>query len=133
MNTSFRETVNAICKTDTRYLPEAYAFLVEALDVTVKSVMKDNPAHAKHVSGKELLEGIRTHALAEFGPMAHTVFTEWGIGSTLDFGAIVFNLVEAGRLGKTETDSIEDFRDVFSFEEAFLKPFEPKSATPGTQ
>jgi len=127
MNPSFRETVSAICQKDSRYLPEAYAFLVEALDVTVKSVLKDNPEHnTKHVTGKELLEGIRTHALAEFGPMTHTVFSEWGVRTTLDFGEIVFNLVESGRLGKTDSDSIEDFRDVFSFEEAFLKPFELK-------
>jgi len=127
MNPSFRETVNAICKKDSRYLPEAYAFLVEALDVTVKSALKENPGHGtKHVTGKELLEGIRTHVLAEFGPMTHTVFSEWGVRTTLDFGEIVFNLVESGRLGKTDSDSIEDFRDVFSFEEAFLKPFELK-------
>ena len=127
MNPSFRETVIAICKKDSRYQPEAYAFLVEALDVTVKSVLKENPEQGnRHVSGQQLLEGIRTHALAEFGPMTHTVFSEWGVHTTLDFGEIVFNLVESGRLGKTDTDSIEDFRDVFSFEDAFLTPFEPK-------
>jgi len=127
MNPSFRETVIAICKKDSRYLPEAYAFLVEALDVTVKSALKENPEQGnRHVSGQQLLEGIRAHALAEFGPMTHTVFSEWGVHTTLDFGEIVFNLVESGRLGKTDSDTIEDFRDVFSFEEAFLKPFEPK-------
>jgi len=126
MTPSFRETVNAICQKDGRYPPEAYAFLVEALDVTLKTLLKDDPEHGKHVSGKELLEGIRSHALAEFGPMTHTVFAEWGIRTTLDFGEIVFNLVETGRLGKTETDSVEDFRDVYSFEKEFLKPFEPK-------
>ena len=126
MNPSFREAVNAICQKDSRYLPEAYAFLVEALDVTVKTVRKENPEHDKHISGQELLEGIRSHALAEFGPMTHTVLSEWGVHTTLDFGEIVFRLVEAGRLGKTETDSLDDFRDVFSFDEAFLTPFEPK-------
>ena len=130
MNT-FREAVEAICKKDDRYLPEAYAFLVEALDVTLKTVFKEDPEHSKHVSGKELLEGIRSHALAEFGPMTYRVFSEWGVHTTLDFGALVFNLVEAGRLGKTETDSLEDFQDVFSFEEAFLKPFEPKGKGKG--
>ena len=126
MSLSFREDVIAICQKDSRYQPEAYAFLVEALDATVKAVRKDDPDHGKHVTGGELLEGIRTHALAEFGPMTHIVFSEWGVHTTLDFGHIVFNLIEAGRLGKTETDSVEDFRDVFSFEEAFLKPFVPK-------
>ena len=126
MNPSFREAVSGICQRDNRFLPEAYAFLVEALDATVKTVRKENPDHEKHVSGRELLEGIRAHALAEFGPMAFTVLSEWGVRTTLDFGHIVFNLVDAGRLGKKETDSVEDFRDGFLFEEAFLAPFEPK-------
>ncbi|MCL1920762.1 MAG: hypothetical protein FWG50_06745 [Kiritimatiellaeota bacterium] len=131
MNPSFRETVNVICQKDSRYQPEAYSFLVEALDATVKSVLKDNPEHSKHVTGKELLEGIRAHALTEFGPLAHMVFAEWGVRATIDFGAIVFNLIDAGRLGKTDTDSIEDFREVFSFEEAFRMPFELRLETGG--
>ncbi|MCL2104370.1 MAG: hypothetical protein FWH21_04850 [Kiritimatiellaeota bacterium] len=126
MNTSFREAVEEICQKDSRYLPEAYVFLVEALDMTMKTVRKVNPNHGQHVTGKELLEGIRSYALAEFGPMTHAVFSEWGVHTTLDFGAIVFNLIENDRLGKTETDSIEDFRGVFAFEDAFLKPFEPQ-------
>ena len=77
-------------------------------------------------SGKELLEGIKAYALDEFGPMAYTVFSEWGVHGSQDFGEIVFNLVESGRLGKTENDSREDFKNGYLFEEAFLKPFEPQ-------
>jgi uncharacterized repeat protein (TIGR04138 family) len=130
MKLSFPEIVASICQKDDRYQPEAYAFLIEALDVTLKTLFKENPERAKHLTGKELMEGIRQHALAEFGPMTYTVFHEWGVNTTYDFGEIVFHLVEAGRLGKTETDSKEDFKDLFTFEEAFLKPFEP--ATPKT-
>lgn len=130
MNPSFQETVFDICKKDPRYNPDAYFFLVEALDVTVKDIRKNQPDHGRHVTGKELLEGIKTYALDEFGPMAFTVFSEWGLHTTQDFGEIVFNLVESGRLGKTETDSREDFKDVFSFEDAFLLPFEPQSHKP---
>jgi len=125
MKQSFQEIVCKICEKDKRYQPEAYSFLIEALDATMKTIFKDNPEHAKHISGKELLEGIRGHALSEFGPLSYTVFKEWGLQGTEDFGEIVFRLVEAGRLGKTETDSIDDFKNVFDFEEAFLKPFEP--------
>lgn len=125
MKQSFQDIVCKICEKDPRYQPEAYVFLVEALDATMKVIFKENPDHAKHVSGKELLEGIRVHALSEFGPLAFTVFREWGVLTTQDFGEIVFRLVEAGRLGKTETDTIDDFKNVFSFEEAFLTPFEP--------
>jgi uncharacterized repeat protein (TIGR04138 family) len=125
MKQSFQEIVSALCQKDSRYQPEAYAFLIEALDVTLKTLFKENPERAKHLNGKELMEGIRQHALAEFGPMTYTVFNEWGLHSTEDFGEIVFHLVEAGRLGKTETDSKQDFKDLFTFEDAFLKPFEP--------
>jgi uncharacterized repeat protein (TIGR04138 family) len=126
MKQSFQEIVIQICEKDKRYQPEAYSFLVEALDATMKTIFKDNPDHPKHISGKELLEGIRGHALSEFGPMTYTVFREWGVKGTEDFGEIVFRLVESGRLGKTETDSKDDFKNVFDFEDAFLKPFEPK-------
>ena len=126
MNPSFQETVYEICKKDARYQPDAYFFLVEALDVTVKDIRKNQPDHGRHVSGKELLDGIKVYALDEFGPLTHTVFAEWGVRTTLDFGEIVFNLVEAGRLGKTENDSREDFKNGYAFEEAFLQPFEPQ-------
>lgn len=126
MNPSYSETVYEICKKDPRYHPDAYFFLVEALDVTVKDIRKNQPDHGRHVSGKELLDGIKEYALDEFGPLTFTVFAEWGIHTTLDFGEIVFNLVEAGRLGKTENDSREDFKNGYTFEEAFLQPFEPQ-------
>ncbi len=127
MNPSFQETVSAICKKDTRYHQDAYFFLVEALDDTVKDIRKKQPDHGRHVSGKELLDGIKTYALDEFGPMTYTVLSEWGVHSTQDFGEIVFNLVEAGRLGKTENDSRDDFKNGYDFDEVFLQPFEPQT------
>ena len=112
-----------ICARDGRYRPDAYSFVAEALDVTVKDVRAANPDHDRHVTARELLEGIRTYALDEFGPMAYTVFAEWGLHETMDFGEIVYNLIDIGRFGKTEEDKKEDFRDVFSFDEAFLAPY----------
>ena len=75
------------------------------------------------MSGKELLEGIREYAAQQFGPLAPTVFRSWGVRRTEDFGEIVFNLVESGLLGKTESDSREDFADGFDFDQAFDGPF----------
>jgi uncharacterized repeat protein (TIGR04138 family) len=49
---------------------------------------------------------------------------------------MVFNLIGAGVFGKTEQDSIEDFKNVYDFKEAFVKPFEPakpETATPPAQ
>lgn len=122
---TFEEGLEQIQLTDQRYPQEAYFFVREALDHTQKSVIKANRGRLRHVSGQELLAGIRDYALAQFGPMTITVFEEWGIRNCRDFGEIVFNLVEAGLLAKTERDSRADFNGGYDFEEAFRKPFLP--------
>jgi uncharacterized repeat protein (TIGR04138 family) len=58
--------------------------------------------------------------------MVMTVFDSWGIHSSADIGNMVFNLIGAGIFGKTEEDSLEDFRNVYNFEEVFVKPFAPE-------
>lgn len=108
------DRIRAIVKKDPRYRIEGYCYVFEALDFTLKRLA----AH-RHVTGRELCEGIRDLAIEKFGPLAKTVFDHWGIRTTDDFGAIVFNLVDAGLMGKTDTDSPEDFRSVFLFDEAF--------------
>ncbi len=80
----------------------------------------------RHVSAQELLEGIRVYALQEYGPMALTVLQSWGLTCTEDIGEVVFNLVESGKLGKTESDRKEDFANGFDFATAFQRPFEPR-------
>ncbi|MCK9594760.1 MAG: hypothetical protein PHH68_06130 [Candidatus Omnitrophica bacterium] len=108
--------VESICWQDRRYKPDAYEFVLEALYFTQKELKKSG-----HISGKELLEGVREFALQQYGPMARTVFTHWGISKTDDFGNIVFNMIDKKLLSKTEMDTIEDFRDVYEFDTA-LKP-----------
>lgn len=128
----FLEAVKKICREDHRYDVEAYIFVREALDFTAKMLDKPIEAPGRHVTGQELLAGIRTYVSGEFGPMALTVFNTWGVKSTEDFGEIVFNLVNFGLLGKTDEDKKEDFANGYDFSEAFVKPFLPKS-TPGTR
>ena len=123
----FMEVVAAICKKDTRYHPEAYCFIRDALDFTIKKLKKPAKGTAKHVSGKELSDGIRQFALKEYGPMTQTVLKAWGLNRTDDFGEIVFSLVETGRLGKTDSDKKEDFANGYDFGEAFEAPFVPAS------
>jgi uncharacterized repeat protein (TIGR04138 family) len=124
---TFEEALEQIIATDPRYHRDAYAFVREALDFTQKIVSKDATRKSNHVSGQELLEGIRQFALVQFGPMTITVLEEWGISNCVDFGNLVFNLVETGFLGKTETDSRADFLGGYDFEDAFRKPFLPAS------
>lgn len=126
---NFEEVLTAIVRKDARYGVEAYTFLREALDHTQKAVAKTHKNETRHVTGKELLDGIRTYALNTYGPMAITVLDEWGIRRCEDFGELVFNLVEHGLLSKTESDSREDFKDGYDFDTAFRKPFLPRSAS----
>lgn len=128
----FAEAVEEIIRRDSRYDREAYAFVRDALDCTVKQRGKARGEVREHVTGQELLAGLRQYALLQFGPMVPTVFEHWGIRATYDIGCIVFNLIGAGIFGKTERDSLEDFRDVFCFQEAFVKPFRPGSRTAPT-
>jgi uncharacterized repeat protein (TIGR04138 family) len=122
----FAEALDSIVASDTRYQREAYIFLRDALDFTTKQQKKAKGTTVRHVSGPELLDGVRQYALKEFGPMVITVFDSWGIHSCEDVGHMVFNLIGAGIFGKTEEDSIEDFKSVYDFREAFAKPFTPE-------
>ena len=123
---SFEEAIEQIVAQDRRYHREAYCFLREALNHTQKMTGKlPKKNEIRHVSGQELLNGIREYALQQFGPMTLTVLEEWGIKRCEDFGEIVFNMVESKLLAKTEQDSREDFRNGYDFHDAFRKPFLP--------
>ena len=121
----FAEALDSIVASDPRYQRDAYVFLRDALDFTTKQQKKVKGATVRHVSGPELLGGVRQYALKEFGPLVMTVFDNWGIHSCEDIGNMVFNLIGAGIFGKTEEDSIEDFKNVYDFEEAYVRPFAP--------
>ncbi len=121
----FAEALESVVGSDPRYHRDGYIFLRDALDFTTKQQKKVKGLSVRHVSGPELLDGVRHYALKEFGPMVMTVFDSWGIRSCEDVGHMVFNLIGAGVFGKTEQDSIEDFKNVYDFEEAFAKPFAP--------
>ena len=128
---SFEEAIEQIAAQDRRYHREAYCFLREALNHTQKMTGKlPKKNEIRHVSGQELLNGIREYALQQFGPMTLTVLHEWGIQCCMDFGEIVFNMVESKLLAKTEQDSREDFRKGYDFHDAFRKPFLPSRIAP---
>jgi len=124
---NFDEAVEQILAKDSRFARDAYTFVREALDFTQKSAGKEARGTIRHVSGQELLDGIRKFALEQFGPMVVTVFEEWGVKNCRDFGEIVFNMVEIGLLAKTDKDTRADFQNGYDFTDAFRKPFLPKS------
>jgi uncharacterized repeat protein (TIGR04138 family) len=120
----FGEQLEDIVRQDPRYDREAYLFLRDALDFTVKARKKAKEID-QHVTGQQLLEGIRQYALKQFGPMVPTVFEYWGVRRGEDFGEMVFNFIRVGLFGKTESDSLEDFHGGYSFHDAFVVPFLP--------
>lgn len=128
----FDQTIEQISQTDPRFAADAYYFLRDALDHTQAQLRKPSSERKQpqHVSGKELLEGIRDLAIEQFGPMALTVLNDWGVTRCEDFGEIVFNMVDSKLLSKTADDTREDFKSIYDFEEAFRKPFLPRMRLP---
>lgn len=110
---------------DGRYSPEAFRFLFEALPHAVRLAGKEKAeGTGKHVTGQEVLAGMRAHAVQLFGPLAAAVWRSWGVRETLDWGQIVFLLVDNGLLNRQETDTIEDFRSGFDFDEVFVRQYQ---------
>ena len=115
------QKIEELTESDRRYKKEAYFFLYSALDYTVRKLGRYHypTERERHVTGQELLKGISEYGWAQYGPMTKAVFAHWGITKTSDFGEMVFTLVKAGLMSKTEEDTLEDFRDVYGFDEEF--------------
>lgn len=130
---NFSEKLGEILKKDKRYDGDAYYFVREGLDFTLRMLKKGAQGASRHVSGQELLEGLRRYALDQFGPMGKTVLGHWGVGRCEDFGEIVFSMVDKGILGRTEQDTRADFKGGYDFDAAFVKPFEPVARPNGSR
>jgi hypothetical protein len=100
---------------DTRYSLPSYTFVLQGLEFFLAK-----KGEKKHVSGQELALGLAEFAYRQFGPLAYAVLCTWGVRVTDDFGFIVYNLIDIGAMSKTESDSVEDFFNVFDLEKYFL-------------
>lgn len=114
VNQEFYTIIDQICESDPRYKTDAYEFLMEALSFTQRKFRR-----TKHVSGQELLEGIKQLLMQKFGPLTLLVLNHWGITRTEDFGNIVFNLVDNKILSKDSEDNIDSFQNGYDFNEVF--------------
>lgn len=112
------DKIQQLVRVNPRYPREAYEFISEALAYTARHYRRDG-----HVSGQELCHGCRMLALERFGYLARTVLESWNVKRTDDFGHLVYGMIEAGLLRKTEQDSLDDFRGVYDFREAFDTDF----------
>ena len=128
----FNRLLEPVLHADLRYQRDAYHFVRTAIDHTHLMLAKQGRPVRGHISGQQLLDGIRDLALAQFGPMSELVLEEWGIRSCEDFGEIVFNMVDHQILRKTEKDNRADFKGGYTFREAFRKPFQPTISRPST-
>ncbi|RKX70507.1 hypothetical protein DRP53_04760 [candidate division WOR-3 bacterium] len=119
MNAEDLKKIQELVERDTSYHFDAYLFVLSALSYTLKRIRE-----RRHVSGRELLEGIRMLGLELYGRFAPEVFHHWGVHNTLDFGKIVFALVDCGILRKREEDTLDEFKDVYDFDQAFIENYE---------
>ena len=110
----FHDLVDQICGKDQRYKPDAYEFLLRGLTFTQSKLKRKS-----HVSGSELACGLRDYAIDQYGALARSVLSHWGINQTRDFGNIVFNMIEHKLLSRNDKDCLADFNAVYDFEAAF--------------
>ncbi len=110
--------LQSVVSKDRRYSMQSYQFIFEALDYTASKLGKkynSSMEEERHVTGQELSEGVKQYAMKKFGYMTRIVLEQWGVTKSDDFGEIVFNLVDSGLMGKTDTDSLDDFKDLYDF------------------
>jgi uncharacterized repeat protein (TIGR04138 family) len=119
----FEHAVTAILEKEKRFQPGAYFLVREALDFTVDRISKETNGEKRHVSGKELLQGFREYVTQEYGPMGATLLRDWNITECRHVGEIVFLFIDNGVFGKQDSDTLDDFDEIFTFEEAFTAPF----------
>jgi uncharacterized repeat protein (TIGR04138 family) len=122
-----KDPLRVIWKEDGRFAFEAFQFLYDALDHAVRLAGKqeEQQTEKRHVTGQELLEGMRVRALELFGPLAAHVWRSWGVENTKDWGRIVFLLIDHGLMNRQDSDSVEDFADVFDLDQAFVESYQP--------
>jgi len=115
--------LHEVIRKDGRYPFEAFAFLQEGLTRAVQTAHGNeaigDPKRPHHVSGQQLCCALRDEAVERWGLLAGTVLKRWNIHATIDFGNMVYLLVNNDLMHKTDEDSLEDFRDVYDFAKAF--------------
>jgi len=115
-----KETLEQIAGQDGRYDPRALKFVYEGLATTIEKLRRDEDAeHPRHIAGQELAWGLTEVAMQRWGRLAKLVLARWGVRTTRDFGEIVYLMIAHQWMTSQETDTIDDFNDVFDFTEIF--------------
>lgn len=122
---SFNEAIDRIVESHPQYKRDAYFFVRDSLDFTLAKLRSNELIEHQHVTGPEFLQGFRDYSIEQLGSMSLAVLESWGINSSSDIGKMVYLLIEAGVLGRSEDDHPNDFDNWINFEEAFQAPFRP--------
>ena len=121
---SFEEAVSQYLLEDPRYPAEAYYFIRDGFEYVARD-LEEKEGAPRHLSGRELADGLKEFALDEYGPMAFFTLGQWNIHRTADFGELVYNLIRMGRFSQNKGDQKSDFNDLYDFDEVFNGPFRP--------
>ena len=121
---SFEEAVSQYLLEDPRYPAEAYYFIRDGFEYVARD-LEEKEGAPRHLSGRELADGLKEFALDEYGPMAFFTLGQWNIHRTADFGELVYNLIRMGRFRQNKGDKKSDFNDLYDFDEVFNGPFRP--------
>ncbi len=138
------EEIIKLLETDKRYKLAAYEFILAAVKFAhdilelgdpisqVNQTDGDNvcvdddepPGDVdRDISAADICKAAKIYAVEQFGLLAKPTLNNWGIHSTADIGQIIFNLVKCGALLQSKRDNINDFDNVFNFDDAFEKQF----------
>lgn len=118
------ERLRKMANEDGRYSPEAYQFLFEGLEEAIQMTGRSHlEGTERHVTGRDVVQGLVVHARRSFGPLTPQVWRSWGIHGPIDWGHCVFVMVEAGFLSRQESDTIEDFRFDLDLDAEFIASY----------
>ncbi len=114
-NIELLRKIAKISEKDGRYSKESFLFILASLEYILSKLTK-----RRHLTGQELSKGIAEYAREQYGYLAKTVLNNWGLYTTLDYGEVVYLLINGGLMNKTEDDKKEDFADAYDFNEEFV-------------
>ncbi len=118
MSERLERSIEELAREHKRFAPGAYLLVFDGLERALTRL----PAR-RHVTPRELVEGIRDVALEQWGFMARAVLEAWNVRATADFGDIVFSLIERGLLVAGDDDDRAQFANAFEFRDGFDQAF----------
>lgn len=116
-----KKSIEEVARQDGRYDPRALKFVFDGLAETIEKIRREEgeEEHPRHISGQELALGLADLARQRWGRLAGMVLNQWGLYTTRDFGEIVYLMIEHDWMTRQETDTIDDFNNVFDFKTVF--------------